>query len=165
MKTLWKLTVLTVCCLLFLVPGCSKEQPDTRAVDQAAIRAADVAFSKAVETKQLEAAIAFYADEAVVMIPNAPMLSTKEAIRKSFSDLSAMPGMAMKWEVTKVEAARSGDFGYSVGTYEMTMNDAKGKPVTDRGKYATMWKKQADGGWKAVVDISNTDLPATPPAK
>ena len=165
MKTLWKLTVLAVCCLLFLMPGCSKEQPDTRAADQAAIRAADVAFSKAVETKQLEAAIAFYADEAVVMIPNAPMLSTKEAIRKSFSDMLAMPGMAMKWEVTKVEAARSGDFGYSVGTYVMTMNDAKGKPITDRGKYATMWRKQANGNWKAVVDISNTDLPATPPAK
>jgi ketosteroid isomerase-like protein len=47
----------------------------------------------------------------------------------------------------------------------MTMNDAKGKPITSRGKYATMWKKQADGNWRAVVDISNSDLPATPPSK
>jgi ketosteroid isomerase-like protein len=45
------------------------------------------------------------------------------------------------------------------------MNDAKGKPVTDRGKYATMWKKQVGGSWKVVVDISNSDLPVTPPAK
>jgi ketosteroid isomerase-like protein len=98
-------------------------------------------------------------------MPNAPMLTTKEAIRKGFSEMMAMPGEAMKWEVTKVEAARSGDFGYTSGVYDQTMNDAKGKPVTDRGKYVTIWKKQADGNWKAVVDISNTDLPATPPSK
>jgi hypothetical protein len=59
MKTLWKLTALTACCLLFLVPGCTQQQPDTRAADEAAIRAADVAFSKAVEAKQLDAAMAF----------------------------------------------------------------------------------------------------------
>jgi ketosteroid isomerase-like protein len=165
MKMLCKLTVLTACCLVFLVPGCTQTQPDTRAADEAAIRAADVAFSKAVEAKQLDAAVANYADDALAMMPNAPMITSKETIRKSFSEMLATPGIVMKWEVTKVEAARSGDFGYTVGKYEMTMNDAKGKPITDRGKYATIWKKQVDGSWKAVVDISNSDLPATPPSK
>ena len=42
----------------------------------------------------------------------------------------------------------------------MTVNDAKGKPVTDRGKYVEAWKKQADGAWKVVEDIYNSDLPA-----
>jgi ketosteroid isomerase-like protein len=165
MKTLCNLTVLTACCLVFLVPGCTQTQPDTRAADEAALRAADVAFSKAVEAKQLDAALAFYADDAVVLMPNTPMMTAKETIRKSFSEMLAVPGLLMKWQVTKVEAARSGDFGYTIGTYEMTMNDAKGKPVTDHGKYATTWKKQADGNWKVVVDISNTDLPVTPPSK
>jgi ketosteroid isomerase-like protein len=165
MNTHLKLTMLTSCCLALLLPACTQRQPDTRAADEAAIRAADVAFSKAVEAKQLDAAVAYYADDAVAMFVNAPMLTTKEAIRKAFGEMLAMPGVAMKWQVTKVEAARSGDFGYTIGTYEMTMNDPKGNPMTDRGKYATVWKKQADGSWKAVVDISNTDLPVTPPSK
>jgi ketosteroid isomerase-like protein len=165
MKTHLKLTMLTACCLALLLPACTQQQPDTRAADEAAIRAADVAFSKAVEAKQLDAAVANYADDAVAMFVNAPMLTTKEAIRKSFSEFFVMPGLAMKWQVTKVEAARSGDFGYTVGTYEMTMNDAKGKTITDHGKYTTVWRKQSDGSWKAVVDISNTDLPVTPPSK
>ncbi len=165
MKTLCNLTVLTACCLALLLPACTQQQPDTRAADEAAIRATDVAFSKAVEAKQLDAAVAFYADDAVVMFVNVPMLTTKEAIRKAFGEFLVMPGVAMKWQVTKVEAARSGDFGYAVGTYEITMNDSKGKPITDHGKYATVYKKQADGSWKAVVDISNTDLPVTPPSK
>lgn len=29
------------------------------------------------------------------------------------------------------------------------MNDASGKPVTDRGKYLEVWKKQTDGTWNA----------------
>ncbi|MBP1655408.1 MAG: Ketosteroid isomerase-like protein [Bacteroidetes bacterium] len=165
MKKHLKLTMVTACCLALLLPACTQQQPDTRAADEVAIRAADVAFSKAVEAKQLDAAVAFYADDAVVMFVNAPMLTTKDAIRKAFEEFFAMPGIAMKWQATKVEAARSGDFGYAVGTYEMTMNNSQGKPFTDHGKYTTVYKKQADGSWKAVVDISNTDLPVTPPSK
>ena len=151
--------MLTACCLALLLPACTQQQPDTRAADEAAIRAADVAFSKAVESKQLDAAVANYADDAVALFVNAPMLTTKEAIRKAFGEMMAMPGVAMKWQVTKVEAARSGDFGYTVGTYEMTMSDPTGKPVTDHGKYATVWKKQSDGSWKAVSDINVSELP------
>ena len=159
-----RFAVLILCSLVFLAPGCTQNPPDTRAADEAAIRAADMAFSKAVEAKQLETAMAFFANDAIQMVPNAPMLDTRESIRKSFGGLLATPGIGLKFQPTKVEAARSGDFGYTVGTYEMTMSDAKGNPVIERGKYATFWKKQADGTWKAVVDISNGDGPPTPPS-
>ena len=165
MKTIIQLVVLATCFLILLVPGCTQQQPDTRAADEAAIRAADVAFSKAVEGKQVDTAVAFYADDALVLMPNTPMMTARETIHKSFSEMLAVPGLTMKWEVTKVVAARSGDFGYSIGAYEMTTNDAKGKPVTDHGKYTTIWKKQTDGKWKVVVDMSNTDMPVMPPSK
>src|ERR1700686_3492224 len=48
----------------------------------------------------------------------------------------------------------------------MSFNDASGRPVVDTGKYVTVWHKRADGSWKAVADIFNSDLPAkteTPP--
>jgi len=62
--------------------------------------------------------------------------------------------------------AQSGELAYLSGTYELTLNDASGKPVKDRGKYVEVWKKQADGTWKATVDIWNSDLPApAPPEK
>lgn len=32
----------------------------------------------------------------------------------------------------------------------------------DRGKYASVWRKQPDENWKANVDVSNKDLPAAP---
>jgi len=68
-------------------------------------------------------------------------------------------GLSIKWQLTKVEAARSGDLAYGYGTYELTMNDAKGKPMTDHGKILEIWRKQADGKWKCGTDIWNSDLP------
>ena len=43
----------------------------------------------------------------------------------------------------------------------MTMTDPKTKqPVTDHGKYVTIFRKQADGKWKAVEDMISSDMPA-----
>ena len=47
-----------------------------------------------------------------------------------------------------------------MGAYEMSFNDPAGKPVSDKGKYVTIWVKQQDGKWKVAVDMFNSDLPA-----
>ncbi|MBI1722581.1 MAG: DUF4440 domain-containing protein, partial [Gemmatimonadetes bacterium] len=73
----------------------------------------------------------------------------------------ALPGFAGGWQPTTVVAARSGDLAYSIGTYELSWNDPTGKRVTDRGKYATIWRKQADGTWKVALDMFNADAPAS----
>jgi ketosteroid isomerase-like protein len=57
--------------------------------------------------------------------------------------------------------AKSGELGYTSGTYQMTFNDPSGKPISDTGKYVTVWKKQSDGGWKVLLDSFNSDLPVT----
>jgi len=49
------------------------------------------------------------------------------------------------------------------GTYELSETDANGKPMVDKGKYLEIWKKQADGSWKCVADMFNTDLPSMAP--
>jgi len=33
------------------------------------------------------------------------------------------------------------------------------KPATQRGNYVVVWKKQADGQWKAAVDAPVSDPP------
>ncbi len=165
MKKHWRVAVPVVCCLTILTLSCAQQQQpasDTRATDEAAIRAAEMAWSKAAAAKQLDATVAYYADDATVLAPNAPMASDKQSIRKTWTDMFATPGYSMSWQATKVEVARSGDIGYSVGTYQMGMHDPKGNPMTDRGKYASVWRKQPDGNWKAIVDIFNTDLLAAP---
>lgn len=48
----------------------------------------------------------------------------------------------------------------------MTMTDAvTKKPVTEKGKYVTIYRKVADGSWKAIQDMNNADGPPAPAAK
>ena len=164
-KHVWALS--STMMFLALSFGCAPQQPatppDNRAADEAAIRKADTDWSNAAQTKQVDAWVAFYTDDATVLPPNEPMAMGKDPIRKSIGELLGMPALNLKWQPTKVEVSRSGDIGYSFGTYEMTANDPQGKPITDRGKYVEVWKKQADGSWKCAVDTYNSDMPAAPP--
>ena len=131
---------------------------DTKAIEQA-LRDLDAQWSAAAAAKDLEKTISFYSENALVLPTNAPAATTKDAIRNTWKDLLASPGVAISRKTTKVEVARSGDIAYTTGTYELTMNDASGKPINDRGKYVEVWKKQTDGKWKVAVDIWNSDLP------
>ncbi len=156
-------TDVAVLLLLMVVTLACQQQPapppDTRAADESAIRAAETEWSKRASAKDLEGILSYYAEDASMLTPNAPIATGRDAIRKAWSEMLALPGLALSWQTVKAEVSRSGDLGYSHGTYEMSFDDSKGKPVKDRGKYATVWKKQADSSWKAVADIFNSDQP------
>ena len=148
--------------LAVLALGCAQQQPapDTRAADEAAIRDADAAWSRAATAKDLEGSVSFCADDASISPPNQTIVTGQQAIRQFFVQMFETPGFSVSWQPVNVGAAGSGDLGYSQGTYEMTMNDPRNNPVTDRGKYITIWKKQPDGSWKVAADIFNSDLQA-----
>ena len=139
---------------------CVASGADTKAIEKA-LRDLDAQWSAAAGAKDLEKTIAFYSGDAIVLPTNAPAATTKEAIRNTWKDLLASPGLAISWKTTKVEVAKSGDIAYTTGTYELTMNDASGKPANDRGKYLEVWEKQADGNWKCAADMWNSDLAAS----
>ena len=49
----------------------------------------------------------------------------------------------------------SGDLGYTYGTFEFSSKNKEGKPMVERGKYTSIWKKQKGGIWKVVLDMGN----------
>ena len=159
--------VLCGCLALFLLGSACNQQPpaDTRAADESAIRDLDAQWSKAAMARDLDGTVSYYSDEASLLAPNAPIAADKQSIRAAWASLLA-PGASVSWQANKVEVARSSDLAYIVGVYQLTLNDSQGKPVMDRGKFVEVWKKQADGKWKVVADIFNSDLPpAAPPEK
>ncbi len=126
--------------------------PDTRAADEAAIRAVDAAWASAAATKDPAQWAAFYTDDARVYVPGGEVAAGKDAITKALTGLVATPGFALTFTPTKVTVARAGDYAYEEGDFAMTMNDKKGKPQTEKGKYVVVWQKQGDGKWKALID-------------
>ena len=121
------------------------------------IRAADQAWLEAFAAGDLERSLQFCADDCAVMVPNAPAAQGRAAIRELFRGWFK-PDLKIRWMPDRVEA--SGSLGFSSGSYEMSFEDS-GRTISDRGKYVIVWKKQANGSWKVVRDISNSDLAAT----
>jgi ketosteroid isomerase-like protein len=141
----------------------SEKQSGNQLADQR-LRDLDAEWAKAAAAKDVEQTIGYYSNDAIVLPPNATTAATNEAIRNVWKDMLASPGLAITWKPTRVQLARSGDMGWVSGTYELTMNDATGKPINDRGKYLEIWEKQTDGNWKCRADMWNSDLAASAPA-
>jgi uncharacterized protein (TIGR02246 family) len=141
------------------------QPPDTRAADEAAIRAAVIDWSKAAQAKDVNKAVSFYADDAMQFDDKGPLVKGKDNIRTGWEQMLAMPGPGLTFATTGVEVARSGDLAYEYGTYDFATKDKKGEITDEKGKYVTVWKKQADGSWKVAADIDNRDaVPTAAPA-
>jgi ketosteroid isomerase-like protein len=128
------------------------------------LRDLDAQWAKAAANKDVEQTIAYYSDDAIVLPPNATGAATKEAIRNGWKEMFASPGFVITWQPARVQVGKSREMAWVSGTYELTMNDASGKPINDRGKYLEVWEKQTDGNWKCAADMWNSDLAASAPA-
>ncbi len=119
-----------------------------------------MAWAKTIVAKDTEGFVSYYADDAVLLAPNAALASGKDAIRAWIKPIFESAGYSGSSGPEKVEVARSGDMAYVWGTYRSTMNPEGRTAVEDHGKYLEVWKKQPDGKWKCIVDMINSDLPA-----
>jgi ketosteroid isomerase-like protein len=128
------------------------------------LRDLDAQWSKAAAAKDLEQTVGFYSDDAIVLPPNATSAATKETVRNVWKDVLAAPGLVINWKPSKAKIGHNGAMAWVSGAYELTMNDAGGKPMNDRGKYLEVWEKQADGSWKCSADMWNSDLAISAPA-
>jgi ketosteroid isomerase-like protein len=141
--------------LLVLGGGAALGQSAGDAAD--GVRAADAAWLKVYSAKDLEKSVAFCDEQGSMMAPNAPIATGKAAIKKLISSDFASGDLV--WHADKAGVAQSGDLGYTSGTYKFSFKDPSGRPAVDNGKYLTVWKKQADGSWKVLFDMFNTDQP------
>ena len=90
-----------------------------------------------------------YADDSVVRLNEGewPLIG-KQALIKNWKDKEGTKSIS--WKPFKVEAALSGDLGYTLGNWQLKTKDS-----TIYGNYYTIWKKQKDGKWKYVTDGGN----------
>jgi uncharacterized protein (TIGR02246 family) len=119
----------------------------------------DSEWARAAESGDLERILAYWSDDATVFPPGSPALVGKAAIREYVAGSLRTPGFRISWKTNDVTVAASGDLAYGIGTNRVSFNGPDGKPVTVEGKAVTVWRQDAGGAWKCVVDIWN-DLSA-----
>lgn len=142
-----------------VLPAFAAESPAIVAddADAKALTKLDDDWSKAAATKDAERVASFYAEDAVAYPPNEPVCVGRAAAKKVWAAYFADESFKISWKTNHAEAARSGDLGFTAGTYEASYKGPDGKVVSEKGKYLCTWKKQADGSWKATHDMWNTD--------
>jgi uncharacterized protein (TIGR02246 family) len=96
-----------------------------------------------------------YAEDATLLLAGHPPIKGRDAIESFLRDY-AMSGAKLA-PVELLEVRSSDDMGFCAGRYEFVVPSKNGVPAKERGTFVTVFMRQADGSWQAVVDslISN----------
>jgi len=123
--------------------------PPMQSPSPALLKMADTerAFARrAKETTVRQAFIDFFADESIAFEPDP--VAARESMRKREAPPQP-PGFELLWEPRLGDAASSGDLGYLTGPAEYVN---PGKPTT-YSCYFSVWKRQADGEFRVILDV------------
>jgi len=121
---------------------------------QSQISAINAKFDQAFNAKNAEAIGQLYADNAVVLPAPAgePVLGVA-AIQTFFAGL--ISAGVIEHQLTLADAVEDGNLAYQRGQWAGAMLNDKGEKQTFGGNVHLVYRKQADGGWKAVTHIWN----------
>jgi ketosteroid isomerase-like protein len=114
-------------------------------------------FAKTAAEKGIrDSFLAFLAEDSVLFRPD-PVNG-----KKFLTAQQGGPGY-LSWYPTYAEVSLAGDLGFNTGPYELRPKGPEDKPVA-MGNFSTVWRKQADGTWKALIDIGvQGNQPPAPP--
>jgi ketosteroid isomerase-like protein len=108
------------------------------------------AFSKMAEEKNpRDAFMTFIADDGLLFRPGA-VNGKKWMLEHPVPPSDKKPLLA--WQPAYAGMAASGDMGFTTGPWE-AKGDIKDEKPSAYGHFMTVWKKQADGSWRFVVDL------------
>ncbi|HEY5745529.1 MAG TPA: SgcJ/EcaC family oxidoreductase [Chryseolinea sp.] len=138
--------------LVLALTGCSRIAIDTKAEGEKLMQLSRE-WSQSASKHDVEKTLSYWADDATLISAGDPMLKGKAAIRQMVEESFKDPSFQISWEPQQVEIAQSGELGYLLEKTTITANDSTGNPVTHLYNSVSVWKKQADGAWKNVVDI------------
>ena len=120
-----------------------------------ALRQLEADLMKSAAEHGAQGYLAYYADDAVELPNDAPLIQGKVKIARSMSFLDNKQNH-LSWTPVGADMSSSGDLGYTYGNFQFSAVDKDGKSITEYGKYTSIWKKQADGSWKVVLDMGNS---------
>lgn len=117
------------------------------------------AFARTATEKGVrDAFLAFIADDGIIYRPG-PVNG-----KQWLTPRPARPGL-LTWQPIYADISSAGDLGITTGPWEFRQNGPEDRPV-GYGQFSTVWRKQADGSWKFVIDIGisyDKPNPATVP--
>lgn len=135
--------------------GVAAQSAGDRKAAEAAIIKADEAFCQATIDRNVDRFRSLVADEATFNGGTPQQTRGLEAIVNAWAPFFRAGGPTLTWKPAHADVLVTADVGYTVGTWERREKAADGKTSIAHGNYLTVWRKQADGSWKAVFDTGS----------
>ena len=156
--------LITICGIFALLGGlvfcaCTVEEQEEDA--EAVYRAHLDRIKRGYETGDIDLYMDAYADDAVAMPPDGPVVIGSEQIR-AMSQPFFDPSVSVKVAIDLQEAVISGDwlFARCSSTHSITSKE-KGTTTTLYSKILEILKRQADDSWKCHTVCWNSEKPPT----
>jgi ketosteroid isomerase-like protein len=147
-------SVMALASVVLLGAACRPATVDT-AAEAEQLLATDRAWAEvAAAGTDVDSIVSFWTDDARVVSADQPTIQGTAALREMVQAFATIPGAGVTWTPETAVVAASGDLGYTYGTNAFTVPDSAGTATTMRGRYITVWRKNADGRWRCVMDFS-----------
>lgn len=116
-------------------------------VDEA-VKKLDEAFSRS----DLESVLAFYEDDAVLVVEPGRLARGKEELKRFFLHV-----FAFKWTAEQIETnvLESGNIALFTSRWRLTGVAADGVPFQKESIATSVFRRGEDGGWRMVIDNSH----------
>ncbi len=156
-----KLAVLAALLTVTLAFACSQSGEQQASANQADVEAINklreqemAAFSAA----DVITLLGLFTNDVIVMPPNEPALSGKDALRSWAENIYKQ--FTVQGKYTSSDIVLAGDWAFERFTSTLTTKPvAGGEPVQEVIKGLHIYHRQSDGSWKIAQDIWNTDNP------
>ena len=122
---------------------------------ESTIREIDQDFCTAFNTGNYDQCVTLYAPDGCFMAPHHELVEGKAAIERVLRKFGEYGYENLRLEPIRVDS--SGDMAVEMGRYTVSIRQANGTTVLDRGKYLNAWRRF--GAWLKLADCWSSDLP------
>lgn len=126
------------------------------------LRAAEIAFARAAEERDLDRFESFLAPDAV-FTAGGRELRGPDSIRTAWSGFFDPEGPSISWQPESVTVLDDGSLGMSSGPYRVVTRNQDGDEVTLTGTFFSVWR-HTEAGWRIILD-GGTAAVAQPPTE
>jgi uncharacterized protein (TIGR02246 family) len=121
---------------------------------RAAIDKANSDWIPALEAHDAVRIAAAYADEGVFVMPDGSVVKGRDAVAQLYRDRFARMGTIVRGGIVQDGLTRQGSMIYEWGHADLELAHDGAAPTHSRGRYLTVWQKNAVGRWVITRNLS-----------
>lgn len=148
-----------------ILPGCivvnnSGRRTYSPVVGEEELLQADRNFADATHARGIDGWMSFFANDAIRIKYRGGMVKGYDAVRATDTPLISDTTITLNWQPLEAQVFQYGGVGITIGTSQVVSRVGANKgEVTYRGRYTTLWRRDANGQWKVIMDTGYPDAP------